>query len=137
MQIVTPLQVYLITRLDNLGTAVALLFGFWIIFAIVMLAFGLALRADNHDQSADHKAGVRCHQKLRWIIPVTIAVGILRALMPSTQDAVLIWGLPAIVNNETVQKKAVDAADGTADLLRLAKDFVADKLKSDKEATKQ
>ena len=120
--LITPGQVYCITQLDHFREflqatlVVAGIITFFVIFSICI--------------------GALDSRFSKWfaspaLVLLLLALGAAIGLLPTTKDAVLIFGLPAIVNNEKVQQKAANALDGTEDLLRLAKGYVEDKLKAE------
>ena len=127
-ELITPSQIYWITRFDGLRDlfevfTVGGFFAYMAVFVLVSAAL---------DRDFDSKA-----RKLFAAVAFLVALiaptfGLLFALTPTTKEAVIILGLPAIVNNEKVQRKAADALDGTEDLLKLAKSYVAEKLSVDK-----
>ena len=122
--LITPSEVYWVTRLDSLRTTVAT-FGFAASVVVFISVFV------HYCALADGEARVAKQTKRVAILSALAALPLLtaRPFLPSTRDMVLILGLPAIVNNEKVQEKAANALDGTEDILRLAKLYVEKELK--------
>lgn len=126
-ELITPSQVYWITRLDGIqhffrdaGITTLLMCP----LCIFLFAMGRDMGWTDAATSTLKRAAVAS-----FVLCTIFQVG--RIATPSTKEAILIYGLPAIVNNDKVQQKASDAIDGTADLLKLAKGYVAEKLKTE------
>lgn len=141
-EIITPGQVYWITRLDGLvGLAIGLTVITAIMAAVVLAMYGNACYDAKRSycsraESRRSRHLARGRAKLLWcvMIPAAVFFSLIAVLTPSSKDAILIYGIPTVINNDTVQARAKDAVDGTAEMLKLAKDYVAAKLKDDKPA---
>lgn len=133
-EIITPSQVYWITRLDDIQRLLEV--GCFVGgMAYVIVSFAVLGALDESYTTAFRRLCVFVALVVGAILPFC---AVARALTPSTKDMLLIYGVPAIVNNEKVQQKAADALDGTEDLLKLAKSYVAEKLSvEDKPSTKK
>lgn len=81
---ITPFEMYLLTRLDALGFS---FFMFGVIGTLAVVA-----------------TGVNIKRWAFWFLPIPIGFLLLSVLTPTTKQAAAIIMVPAIVNNEEVQK---------------------------------
>ena len=126
MQIITPMELYWITRLDNINVACAILLT---VFAISMIMSGSILFGDVNIDYEQHKLNkkARRYTLLTFRLSVFAVFLLISAvvLIPSTKEMAIIKVLPAIVNNPSVQKEC-------SDLYRLAKNGLQELVTSDK-----
>lgn len=125
-QIITSSDIYWITRLDginNCATGVSILSGIAFFFFTI---FSFCATAD------------KMWEILPLFIRTAIISGICFALsliilvfVPTTKEAIIIYGLPKVVNNEKVQQKVSSAVDGSEELLSLAKEYITKKVRED------
>ena len=97
MELITPFQIYIFTRLDVLCRV----FGFMIVFGFILSLFsgGLYLAAYDDDEPVKKCAGRICKVCL-----FMLCFGVLgTVLVPSRKEAAAIWAVPKVVNNQQVQ----------------------------------
>lgn len=124
--IITPSDIYWITRFDGINHAAGWLLLLFGIVSALTTVFAFCAKDGGDDAIASLFFRVAVPSSCAALACVATLV-----FTPTTKEAILICGLPAIVNNEKVQAKASEALDGTEDLLKLAKGYVADKLKAE------
>lgn len=102
---ITNFDIYVITRLDSiLGT----LWGATVISIIALLVF-VVLLCPAFIEEMDELKKV-CKKGIITSSVCLITFGILMALVPTTKEAVAIWAIPKIANDETVQHIPKDFA---------------------------
>jgi hypothetical protein len=118
MEVISAWELYLWTRLDGI---ISLLSG-WTTFAIIVLALGVIFCAIGRvmcaswlvDYPSDTIVKKRLYfcdaffkSKLVWIGGVFVVVlSILTAFIPTKKDVAIIFILPKIANNQTIQQEA-------------------------------
>jgi hypothetical protein len=111
-------QIYWILQLDSLVSAsvgLAISSGIVLIFSVVMYATNSAEGYESEYHCMGKKG-------IRLISPVFSVFFLVAALLPSSKTAAAMFIIPAIANNETIQKEA-------ADLYSLAKQALTDAVK--------
>lgn len=101
---ITPVQMYWLTRLDTLCSMFVFVFIVSLITAIALVVTGGILRGEYATTEQGWKTGRRLHAR---IVPICLAIsllfGMLRSFTPTTAEMAAIIVVPKIVNNEKVQ----------------------------------
>lgn len=130
---VSASQLYWITRLDGIGdflTGLAVAAGIAALFLAVWVAVA---NIDLKTKSAKLWSGACFGVTLGGCVLCALA----GVLTPTTKEAILIYGVPAVLNNPKVQAEAGAALDGTKELLSLAKGYIVEKLAVEKKQAGQ
>lgn len=126
--IVTSDQLYWITRLDGLRDAMAGMGGAVLLFGLIGCCFMPLVWMERSIPRAVRWCSSLFFAGLALAGCVAIVA---RPFVPTTKEAVIIYGVPAVVNDPKVQEEAGAALDGTKELLSLAKGYIAEKLKGE------
>lgn len=114
---ITPLEIYVITRLD--------IFNAWcgaitVVFIVLTVGYLIAalIRAINIDdpatvKSCDNLMGYAKKAKLHIFFPIFVAITV---FVPSGKEMAAIKIIPAIANSEIVQDKVPEALNGLINL---------------------
>lgn len=109
-EVVTPSDIYWMTRMDNICTAA----GFFVAISGVATV-GLGLIGASMKEAITYRSGVEkpdnesraigalLHRQLRWVVPVFVVSVLAAILVPTTKEAIAIVVIPKIANNESVQ----------------------------------
>lgn len=125
-QIITSSDIYWITRLDGINNCAV---GVSIVTGIAFFFFTIF-----------HFCAIA--DKMYEIVPLFLRTAVISGIffalslitlvfVPTTKEAIIIYGLPKVVNNEKVQQKVSSAVDGSEELLSLAKEYITKKVKED------
>lgn len=132
---ISPWEIYLVLQLDTIGatlgiTSVLLVAGILVTAVVGGFEKGASNTYPEMEISKRERAnGERLHRwtfRLIWLAVPLLAVN---ALLPSSKTAAAMIIIPAIANNETIQKEA-------ADLYGLAKQALTEAIKPDDEPKK-
>lgn len=95
--------IYLITRLDTITISLRIVA---LVSAIIVIVFGLPMSGFIDGVSSEMtKLG---RQVLKWLIIICISSFALNLIVPTQTEGWLIFGLPKIINSETIQKDLPD-----------------------------
>ena len=101
---ITPVQMYWLTRLDMLCGMFGLVLVVSLVTTVVLAVLGGSLRAEHDKDEAEWETGKRLHVVM---VPICLATsllfGTLRSLTPTTAEMAAIIVVPKIVNNEKVR----------------------------------
>lgn len=102
---ITPLTVYLITRADTICNFLENVMMISLLISGLTLTMWLISRLVSFDDEPDAEkvADAAKRYLLKFILPVTIAIGLLEACVPTTKQLCAIAVIPAIANNEKIQ----------------------------------
>ena len=115
---ITPWMIfYLITRLDGLRDCCIPLISLSSVLGVFAIVFFIISRASDDTAIIKLPLGrvaITC-------LLIFIMAGCIRLLTPTTKEAILIMGVPALVNSDMVQNKIPAEAK---ELYQLAKDYL-------------
>lgn len=114
---ITPFEVYLITRLDDLRCWCGAFVGVYIALFAGLIIVTL-VRSASIDDELTRKGSEAIEgfvRKFKPFIVLPIAVALM-VLIPTTKEAAAIKVVPAIANSEIVQDKIPEALGGLIDL---------------------
>lgn len=101
-EIITPMQMYWLTRLSPLGEGLA-----FIIFLLFSLAVGLlvagGIMQDDDYSDSTHKRGIKLIKKSPLLAFMAVVLMIVHCLLPNTREMAAILIVPRIANSEKVQ----------------------------------
>lgn len=126
---ITSWALYWLLMLDNIkmGMQIFLFLGAFI--NIVFIAGLIALEQLSKEKI--HKMFMRIFTPI--FLCIYILIGIIQCLTPSTKDAMIIYGVPKIVNNETIQKEFGDIYYGSKKFITVLNDRIVDFVQVKKE----
>lgn len=105
---ISPWEVYFILQLDEIR-GMFTFFAFMLGVGCFIAFFAGAILRDNYPEHPSYASGKRLHDV---IVPrlffALLVCGAINSFIPSTKTMAAVVILPAIVNNETVQKEAGD-----------------------------
>lgn len=111
----TPMQIYVFTRLDSLR----MVFGVGCFFSfVVLIAMLIALSDDNYE---DINSGLKRVFKLVSLCLIFFVSGIV--FVPSQKQMALIYVLPKIATAENITK-LTDTAGNTFDIVKMSSDYM-------------
>jgi hypothetical protein len=124
---------YLVTRLDaiqefaHIGAAISALVCFWSLVVVLVSACNIA----DGDKPWGSTAGVvetsmvamrYARRTLKWNVSFFVLFCVISVVTPTTQQAAVILVVPAIANNENIQREA-------GDIYKLAKEYLEKQVK--------
>lgn len=116
---ITPMQMYWLLKLDDIGTTFSIIVGASII--IVLISAFLYCISKGAEDEATTKISV--HMLILSLI-CSIIFLILNTFLPTTKQMAAIYVVPAIVNNERVQNIGNKTLDVSEDLLKLTEQYL-------------
>lgn len=102
----TEWSLYWITRLDGVRDGVIGIFTIGIICTAALLLVYIVAE-DNRDTDVIKKAA----KWLKIAVPITVLVGVIVAFMPTTKEALVIYGGPKILNSKFVREDAEEIGE--------------------------
>ena len=119
---ITPMQMYWLLKLDDIGVGCSTFIVFLVAVAIVcFVLFGFA-REDNNEKEQKILLKSVCLA----LIGASL-LGVVKTFLPTTKQMAAIYVVPAIMNNEKIQQIGNDTLDITNQLLALTKEYLKDK----------
>ncbi|MBO7685251.1 MAG: hypothetical protein J6V72_02635 [Kiritimatiellae bacterium] len=100
---ITPTQMYWLTRLDSISKALLLLLFILPMACLLMTVVGMVLRVDSCFNETEHATGKKLHKAAIWLVCSWLLVLVCHALTPTTREAAAIVVVPAIASSEKVQ----------------------------------
>lgn len=100
--IITPMQMYWLTRLTSLGNGLAFITCLFFIIAIAHLVAGCIMQDDTF-QDCTHERGVKLIKASPLLAVMAVVLLIVNCMLPTTREMAAILIVPRIVNNEKVQ----------------------------------
>ncbi len=111
---ITPMELYWITRLDNLQFVISILTVFSTIATIIL---GIMFVVVNNDD--DFKDNLPITRKSFYtLLPITLIIMVAGVLVPTTKEAAAIIIIPKVVNSDFVQTKLPKEADALYELTK-------------------
>lgn len=106
---ISPLELYFILQLDSIIGVLGFVSGMSL-FVICMIVLGIVIAhaADSYHENTVHERFAPYSKFIKKTAVVTVVTGALATFLPSTKNAAAIVVIPAIVNNETIQREAAD-----------------------------
>lgn len=104
---ITPMELYWITRLDNIYFFMGVLV---VIFTIATIVLGICLGMANIDDDFEDKRKI-IRKPFYIILPITIVMMFVGCFIPSTKEMAAIIIVPKVVNSDFVQTKLPKEAD--------------------------
>lgn len=132
---ISPWEIYLVLQLDTIGTTLGVTSALLGVSALVAGLWGGFEKSMSNsfpelEMSKRERAnGDRLHGWAKRLAIFAVPILALNALLPSSKTAAAMIIIPAIANNETIQKEA-------ADLYGLAKEALTEAIKPDAEPKK-
>jgi hypothetical protein len=129
--VISPWQIYLILQLDSFGSGFEYIAILGLVAAVTFALIGAldkegAANYPNHPAAeSKRKSGAAQHRRASWFFGASLLAGAFTCLLPSTRTAAAMFLIPAVANNETIQREA-------GELYTLAKDALANAVKPDK-----
>lgn len=106
---ISPLTIYLILMLDNIKVASG------ITLLVVSVAAVICFIVTMVNSGRDYASETRCHEAgkrgLKITVPLALLCVLVQALVPNSKQAAAIFLIPAIANNENVQREASELYD--------------------------
>lgn len=100
----SPWTLYFIFQLDSFNHALAWVFSISIItFIALWIFYGFQFPITSKSEQ-DRVDNFKKNQPWKGPLVVATVLLFLGALLPSTKTALMIWGIPQVVNNEQVQQ---------------------------------
>ena len=118
---ITPMQMYLLLKLDDIRTLCGFSAGF-MLFVVV-----IALVAYREDEEESVKKGATA-SFVFGLLGIAL-FGCILTFLPSTKQMAVIYVVPAIVNNEKIQQIGGKTMDISNQLLDLTKEYFESKVK--------
>lgn len=118
---ITPMQMYWLLKLDNIGTMFSIIVGASIV--VVFISAFLYCMSKGAEDEATAKISVKM---LILSLICSVIFLILNTFLPSTRQMAAIYVVPAIVNNERVQNIGSKTLDISEDLLKLTEQYLKD-----------
>ncbi len=100
---ITPTQMYWLTRLDSINNALMTLLVALFIICLILTIVGMALRGDWCDGETGYATGKKLHKTAIWLVCPWLLTLVCFVLTPTTREAAAIVVVPAIANSEKVQ----------------------------------
>jgi hypothetical protein len=123
MDAISPWTIYWVMQLDSIGMAAGFL-SFAGAFGLVGLWVFVVTEADSLAGYLAASAAT-----LVWLVVLTAAI-----FLPSTRTAAAMFVIPAVANNQTIQREAGELYDLAKQALRKAGDIKPDAKAADEEA---
>lgn len=101
-EIITPMQMYWLTRLTSLGNGLAFITGLLFVVTFGQFIAGCAMQDDTFEDCT-HKRGIKLIKTSPLLAVVAAVLMIVNCMLPTTRDMAAILIVPRIVNNEKVQ----------------------------------
>ena len=101
-EIITPIQMYWLTRLSSLGQGLAFIIPLLFILAVMHLIAG-CLMQDADFSDSTHKRGIKLIKTSPLLAVMAVVLLIVNCLLPTTREMAAILIVPRIANNEKVQ----------------------------------
>lgn len=121
---ITPMQMYWLLKLDDIGTTFSIIVGASII--IVLISAFLYCISKGAEDEATTKISV--HMLILSLI-CSIIFLILNTFLPTTKQMAAIYVVPAIANNEKIQQIGGKTLDISNQLLDLTKEYLVEQAK--------
>lgn len=121
---ITAWQIYWVMQLDSIGgmlTFTAIVCGVAVLFLWVWGAIEKACSSNSPEMELSKREAARGVALHRSAKPLTILAGILllaNAFIPSTKTAAMMLVIPAVANNQAIQREAGDLYGIAKDALR-------------------
>lgn len=131
---ITSWTLYWILILDNIKTGLGV-FLFLGAFICILFIVGTILQ-EIEDRKDLYKFKILLRIFTLIFLCIYILAGVIQCLLPSTKDAMIIYGVPTIVNNETIQKEFKDVYLGGKKFITVINERVIELMQSKKEEIK-
>jgi mannose/fructose/N-acetylgalactosamine-specific phosphotransferase system component IIC len=118
-------SLYLILQLDSIGTTLAIVSIVGALASVIGLAAAACTRGDESCRSeVDHTVSNEIFKYAKRGLITCVALFAFNGLLPSSKTAAVMIVLPAVANNENIQREAGElyqiAKQGLADLVKKA-----------------
>ena len=100
---ITPTQMYLITRLDSIHLVFAVAIIPAMLLAGLAAVIGLVKYVNDYDDE-EHDFGARLLRRALRVFAICVVASIFEALIPTTKEMAAITVVPRIANNERLQE---------------------------------
>lgn len=121
---ITPMQMYWLLKLDDIGTMFSIIVGTSIAAVFISAIFYCASKGAEDEVTAK----ISVHALILSLI-CSIVFLIINTLLPTTKQMAAIYVVPALVNNEKIQQISGKTLDISNQLLDLTKEYLEDKAK--------
>lgn len=101
-EIITPVQMYWLTRLTPFGQGLAFVIALLYVFALVQLVAGCIMQ-DCDFSDITNKRGIKLVKTSPLLAAIASALLIMNCLLPTTREMAAILIVPRIANSEKVQ----------------------------------
>lgn len=101
-EIITPMQMYWLTRLSSLGQGLAFIIFLVFILALTHLIAGCIMQ-DYDFSDSTHKRGIKLIKISPLLAVMAVVLLIVNCLLPTTREMAAILIVPRIANSEKVQ----------------------------------
>lgn len=101
---ITSWDIYLITRLDVLNAFIIFTIGLLLVTGAIYFIVKAVTIAETYDDDEKSNLQKTYTQNLSKFSMILILISFISVLLPSTKEAIAIYMVPKIVNNEQIQK---------------------------------
>ena len=122
---ISPWEIYLVLQLDKIGQGATAFSAAAVVATLLAAVFYCTTSPEGYDARLHGTAKTA----LKWALPASLVFSLAAVTIPSSKTAAAMIIIPAIANNETIQKEA-------ADLYGLAKQALTEAIKPDDEPKK-
>jgi len=101
-EIITPVQMYWLTRLTPLGQGLAFIITLLFIIAVVHFVAGCVMQDDTFEDHT-HETGTKLIKRSPLLAAAGIVFLVVNCLLPTTREMAAILIVPRVANSEKVQ----------------------------------